>query len=81
MAFCWRVCCISEMSAVVGLAVGFDGELWIGGVTGVGDVDIYKAREGKVGGSVSVSLAEIVLDTGWIGYRRVHAALVEKGVN
>ena len=67
MAFCWRVCCISEMSAVVGLAVGFDGELWIGGVTGVGDVDIYKAREGKVGGSVSVRCTENVFAMEWLG--------------
>ena len=51
----------------MGLAVGFYGELWIGGVTGVGDVDIYKAREGKVGGSVSVRCTENVFAMEWLG--------------
>ena len=42
------------MSAVVGLTFAFDGELWIGEVDGIGDVDINEARLGKVGGSVLV---------------------------
>ena len=33
-----------------------------------------------MGGDISVSLVEIVLEAGWLVYRRVHAALVEKGV-
>ena len=33
----------------MGSTFGFDRELWIEGVAGVGGVDIDKAREGKVG--------------------------------
>ena len=55
------------MSAVVGSKVVFDGELWMGGVAGVGDAEINKSREGKVGGSVSVRRAEIMFNTGWSG--------------
>ena len=79
--FFWRVCCISAMIAVVGSTFGFDGELWLGGVSGVGDIDINESREGKLGGSVWVCWTEIVFDTSWYGYRCVHATSVEKGVN
>ena len=68
------------MSAVVGLTDSFDRELCLGGVVGVGDVDIDKSREGKLGGAVSVCLAEIMSETGWFGYRNIHADYVEKGV-
>ena len=44
------------MSAVAGSTFGFNGELWLEGVAGVGDVDIDEAREGKVGGDVLVFL-------------------------
>ena len=43
------------ISAIVGPIVGFNGEIWVGGVAGVGDVDIDKASEGKVGGVVLLS--------------------------
>ena len=33
-----------------------------------------------MGGAVSVCIAEIVLETVSFGYRRVHAASVEKGI-
>ena len=55
------------MSAVVGSTVGFDGELWLGGVAGVGDVGIDESREGKLGGAVSVRRTEIVFNMGWSG--------------
>ena len=32
-----------EISAVVGSTIGFDREIWVGGVAGVGDVDIDNA--------------------------------------
>ena len=69
------------MSAVVGLTDSFDRELCLGGVVGVGDVDIDKSREGKLGGAVSVRRMDIVFGIGWSGQRRVHAASDEKGVN
>ena len=72
--------CIIGMSAFVGPTGAFDKELRLEGVAIVGDIDINKASEEKVQESVSVSLAEIVLETGWIGYRRVHTTLVKKGV-
>ena len=49
------------------LKAGLDNELWLGGVASVGDVDIDKYREGKVGGDVLVRWEEIVFDTGWSG--------------
>ena len=51
---------MSAISAVVGSTVGFDGEVWVGGVAGVGDIDINKASEGKVGGVVLLIRTEIV---------------------
>ena len=51
----------------MGSTVGFDRELWLGGVAGGCDVDIDKAMEGKVGGVVSVRRAEIVFDMGFSG--------------
>ena len=45
--FYCRDCCISAMITVVVSTVGFYGGLWIGGVSGVGDVDIDKSMEGK----------------------------------
>ena len=51
---------MSAISAVVGSTVGFDRELWVGGVAGVGDIDINKASEGKVGGVVLLIRTEIV---------------------
>ena len=47
----------------MGSTVGFDGELWLGGVAGVGDVDINEARGGEVGGYVSVYCTEIMFET------------------
>ena len=44
VAFYWRDRCISAISAVVCSTVGFDGELWLRGVTGAGDVDINESR-------------------------------------
>ena len=58
---------MSVMSAAVGSTVGFYGELWLGSVVGVGDVDIDEAREGKVGGAVSVRQTEIVFNMGCSG--------------
>ena len=55
------------MSAFTGLAVWFDGELWLGGVAGVGDFDIDKAKKGKVGGAGSVCQTEIIFHMGWSG--------------
>ena len=43
---------MSTISSIVRSTIGFDGELWVGGVSGVGDVDIEKASEVKVGGVV-----------------------------
>ena len=62
----------------MGSTIGFDGELWLGGVAGVGNVDIDKAREGKVREDVWVCWTDIVLDTGWLGYRHVHASSIRK---
>ena len=33
-----------------------------------------------MGGDISVSLGEIVLETGWLGYKRVNTTSVEKEV-
>ena len=71
---------MSAISTVVGSTVLFDGELWVGSVAGVGDVDIDEASDRKVGGVVSLGRTEIVFNIGFSGYRRVHAASVEKGV-
>ena len=51
----------------MGSIVWFGRKLWFGGVDGVGDVDIDKSRERKVGGAVSVLQTEIVFDMGWLG--------------
>ena len=59
--------CMSAIITVMGSTVGFYGKLWVGGVVGVGDVDIDKAREGKVGGFVSLSWTEIVFEIGFLG--------------
>ena len=67
VAFCWRDYFISAMSAVVGSTIGFVRELWLGGVAVVGDVDIDKARKGKVGGVVSVLRMEILFDMIFLG--------------
>ena len=53
------------------------GEIWVGGVAGVGDVDINEASDGKVGGVVSLSWTEIVFEIGCLGYRRVHTTSEE----
>ena len=79
-AFCCWGCCISAISAVVGSKIGFDGELWLGGVSGFGEVDMDEPREGKVGGVVSVRHTDIMFDMGFLGQMRVHAASDEKGV-
>ena len=68
------------MITVAGSRFGFDGELWLGWVSSVGDVDIDEAREWKVGIPVSVCWTETMFVMVWSGYRRVHAASVEKGV-
>ena len=47
------------ISAVVGSTVLFDGELWVGGVAGVGDVDGDEASDRKFGGVVSLSRTDI----------------------
>ena len=46
---CWRDCCISAIRFFVGSNIGFGRELWLGGVSGVRDVDINESRERKVG--------------------------------
>ena len=71
---------MSVISAVVGSTVLFDRELWVGGVAGVGDVDIDEASDRKVGGVVSLSRTDIVLEMACLGFRRVHAAFEEYGV-
>ena len=38
----------------MGLAFGFDRGLWLGVVSGVGDVDVNEAMEGRMGGAVLV---------------------------
>ena len=38
----------------MGSKVGFDGELWIGGVASVSDADINESSEGKVGGDLDL---------------------------
>ena len=48
------------MSAAVGSTFGFDGKLWLGGVAGVGNVDIKEARERKVVEAVSVCCTDII---------------------
>ena len=58
---------MSETSAVVRSTVLFYGELWVGGVVGVGDVDIDEASDVKVGGVVSLSPTEIVIGIGFSG--------------
>ena len=58
---------MSETSAVVRSTVLFYGELWVGGVIGVGDVGIDEASDGKVGGVVSLSPTEIVIGIGFSG--------------
>ena len=55
---------MSEISAIVGSNILFDGELWVGGVAGAGDVDIDEASHIKVGGVVSLSRTEIFLRLG-----------------
>ena len=71
---------MSAIRAIVGYTVWFDGELWVGCVAGVGDVGIDKTSDGKLGGVVLLSRAEIVFKIGFLGYRRVHAASEENGV-
>ena len=51
----------------MGSTVGFGEELWLGGVSGVENVNINKSRKGKVGGAVLVRRTEIVFDMGWSG--------------
>ena len=58
---------MSAISAIVGSTVGFDREIWFGGVAGVGDVDIDEASEGKLGIFVSLSQTEIVFKIGFFG--------------
>ena len=53
-----------EISAVVGSTIGFDREIWVGGVAGVGDVEIENASERKVGGVFLLSWMEIVFKIG-----------------
>ena len=57
-----------------------DGELWVGCVSGVGDVDINLSSDRKVGGFVLLSGTDILLEMACSGYRRVHAASEENGV-
>ena len=61
--------------------MGLTGNYGLGGVAVVVNNDINKSRDGRVGVAVSVCLAEIMFETGWFGYRCVHASSVEKGVN
>ena len=68
---------MSAISAVVGSTVLFDGELWVGGVAGVGDVDINEASHGKFGGFVLLIRTEIMFEIFCSGYRRVHVASEE----
>ena len=58
---------MSAISAVVGSTVLFDGELWVGGVAGVGDVVINEASDGKFGGFASLSRTDIVLEMACLG--------------
>ena len=64
----------------MGLVFGFDRGLWLGVVSGVGDVDVNEAMEGRMGGAVLVCWTEIVFVTGWSRYRRIHANSVENFV-
>ena len=64
---CWRDCCISAIRFFVGSNIGFGRELWLGGVSGVGDVNINESRERKVGGFVLVRLTEIMFDIRFLG--------------
>ena len=52
------------MSSVVVLTGTFDGELLLGGVSGVGDVYIKEEQERMCGLSVAVSLGKIMFVTG-----------------
>ena len=58
---------MSVISAAVWSAVLFYGELWVGGVAGVGDVNIDEASDRKVGGVGSLSRTEIVFKIGFSG--------------
>ena len=58
---------MSAISAVVGSTVLFDGELWVGGVAGVGDAEIDEASDRRVGGFVLLSWMEIVFEIGFSG--------------
>ena len=48
----------------MGSTVLFDREIWGGGVSGVGDVDINDASDGKVGEVFSLSRTEIFFRIG-----------------
>ena len=50
------------MNTVWELTFGFEGGLWLGGVSSASEVDIYKVREGKVGGAVLVRRTEIMFN-------------------
>ena len=58
---------MSTISSVVGLTIGFYGEIWVGGFASVCDIDIDEASEGKLGGVVSLSRTEIVFEIGFSG--------------
>ena len=58
----------------------FTGKYGLGGVAGVGDVDIKEAIDRKVVGVVSLSRTDIVFEIGFSGYRYLHAASEEKGL-
>ena len=80
-AFFWSDYCIRAISAKVGSTVLFDGEPCAGAVVGTGDFDIYEACKGIVWGFVSLSQTEIVFNIACPGWRRVHNASDESGVN
>ena len=71
---------MSAISVVVGSTLLFDRELWVGGVAGVGGVDIDGASNGKFGGVVSLSRTEIVLEMACLGYKCFHVASEENEV-
>ena len=71
---------MSAISAVLGSTVLFEGELWVGGVAGVGYVDINEVSDGKVGGVVLLSRTKIVFEIGFSWYTIVHTASEENGV-
>ena len=58
---------MSAISAVVGSTVLFGGEIWVGGVACVGEVDIDKASDREVGRVVSLSRTDIVFEIGLSG--------------